>query len=211
VKPVSQGRLKAGIASVAVAAVCLLFISTLPRSAPYRIGAARLSGWKLVMEPGGTAFIALQPPPELSADLFRQAVQRTGMALVAPEHPSIPLILQSEYEDSLQGVLSTEDVVNLARDTGVDTAPFKPVCIARRSDTSSGRPRDLWFAVFESPKFDQFRLQLSPLFPEQAGAAPFEPTTLSPVLPIAGTDDGFARWWPIATAPADCLDSVRID
>src|SRR5258705_8700547 len=96
VKPVSQGRLKASIASVAVAAVCLLFISTLPRSGPYRIGAARLSGWKLVMEPGGTAFIALQPPPELSADLFRQAVQRTGMALVAPEHPSIPLILQSE-------------------------------------------------------------------------------------------------------------------
>jgi hypothetical protein len=211
VKPVSRGALKASVASFAVAGICVLFLSTIRNSSPYRVNASELSGWKLVMEPGGTAFIALEPPAKLSADLFRQAVQRTRATLVAPEHPSVPLVLQSEYEDSLQGVLSTEDIKNLSRDTGVDTATFRPVCMARHRDTTAGRPRELWFVVFESPKFDQFRLQLSPLFPEHAGAAPFDPNTLRPILAIAATDDGFERWWPITLGPTDCRDSMHVD
>lgn len=210
-KPVSRAALKAIVASLIVAAACVFFISTIRNSAAYHVDTSDLSGWKLVMEPGATAFIALEPPPKLSDELFRQAVQRTRARLVAPEHPSVPLVLQSEYEDSLQGVLSTEDVMNLAHDTGVDTATFKPVCIARHSGTTSGQAREMWFALFESPKFDQFRVQLSPLFPEHAGAAPFDPNTLRPILAIGATDDGFARWLPITVGATDCRDSLRVD
>ena len=207
---------RASVKSAAVAAfliaVCLLFVSTIRYSGAYRIDNTELSGWQLVPgQPGGPALLALKPPQKLTADLFRQAVEHSGSSLVAPPEPSVPLVLTDEYSDSLQGVLTLGDIMNLARDAGVETARFEPVCVIDRT-APSDRPGHVLVAVFDSPSFEQFRVQLSPLFPEHAGAAPFVPDALRPILTIAATDNGFSRWWPMIIEPrTECSETLRAE
>jgi hypothetical protein len=144
----------------------------------------------------------------LTADLFRQAVEHSGPSLIAPPKPTVPLVLTDENADSLQGVLTIVDIMNLARDAGVESARFEPVCVIERS-APPDRPGHVLVAVFDSPNFEQFRLQLSPLFPEHAGAAPYLPDALRPILTIAATDDRFSRWWPMSIEPrTECSDSL---
>lgn len=202
-------RVKTAAITALVAVVCALLVSRIPFSARYRIEAADLSGWKLVTgEPDGPALVALQPPKNLVSDLFRQATEHSKPALVAPPQALVPLVLRDEYSDSLQGVLSTEDIMDLARDAGVETARFEPVCIIERQTGSAAR----FIALFDSPSFERFRLQLSPLFPEHAGAAPFDPNALRPMLTIAATDAAAARSWPSGVEPTtECNNALSVN
>jgi len=196
----------AAIAIVVVAALLLLFIRG---RGPYNVEAKELSGWTLVRgEPGDPALVALQPPAPLAAELFQQVLGRRGPALVAPAHPSVPLVLQSEYSDSLQGAFSVEDILDLARDAGVTDARFEPVCMGQRRESS----QQLFYVVFTAPAFNAFRDQLTPLFQEHAGAVPYDPALLRPILTVAATDQRLAHWWPIAfDAAADCESSLQVD
>lgn len=205
--------LKVGITVVVVAVVSWLIVRALRQRGPYLADASALSGWTLVTgEPGGPALIALQPPPRFAAALFQQISQRTGLSLEAPAHPSVPLVLQTEYEESLQGVWSVDDILNLARETGLDTARFEPVCLGLHSDSESraASSGQLFFVVFDAPAFVDFRQRLTPLFPEHGGSGTFDPPALRPILTIAGTDRQFDRWWPITVKQeSDCQAAVR--
>jgi hypothetical protein len=160
---------------------------------PYSVSETALSGWKVVPgPPGDAAVVALQPPPQLSADLFRQVSARTKEALVAPEQPLIPLVLLDEYSDSLQGVLSVDDIIGIAEGSGLDAARFEPVCVAERTGPRGGHD-DQFYVLFEAPAFVDFRQQLTPLFPEHAGGLAYEPGSLNMVLPVAATDQELAR------------------
>ena len=210
--PSRKTAVNAGLGALVVAALCWLAVGTFRGRGPYSVDSVELSGWTLVTpSPDDPALVALQPPPSLSTGLFQQLFRRTGEALVAPAHPSVPLVLRSEYADSLQGVLSVEDILNKARDLGLETARFEPICMGRRRESAPGRSDTLFFVLFDAPAFDEFREELTPLFPEHAGAFPYEPRALSPILAIGATDRQFERWWPLAVkAELDCRASLRV-
>ena len=120
----------------------------------------------------------------------------------------VPLVLQSEYSDSLQGAYSVEDIMDLARDAGVTDARFEPVCMGQRRDSS----QQLFYVVFRASAFDVFRDRLTPLFQEHAGAVPYDPLLVRPVLAVAATDQHFTHLWPVAVNPsADCQATLRVD
>jgi hypothetical protein len=175
------------------------------------VDAITLAGWTLVTgEPGGPAPVALQPPSQLSSVLLQQLSQRTRQSLMAPARPSVPLVLQAEYAESLQGVWSVDDIVRLARETNLETTRFEPICIGQHTESASGQTHLLFFVVFSAPAFDEFRRQLTPLFPEHGGWGVFEPVALRPVLTIGATDREFGRWWPLAVEQrTDCQASLR--
>jgi hypothetical protein len=196
-------------AVIAVAVVAVLLVLFVRGRGPYNVEASELSGWRLVKgEPGDPALIALQPPSPLAAELFQQVLGRRGPALVAPAHPSVPLVLQSEYSDSLQGAFSVEDIMDLARDSGVGEARFEPVCMGLRRDES----QQLYYVVFRAAAFDAFREHLTPLFQEHAGAVPYDPGLLRPILTVAATNQQFAHWWPIAfNGEQDCQATLQVE
>jgi hypothetical protein len=202
-------RLEIGAVVVAVALLGGLAFFAIRGRGPYSVEAKELSGWTLVRgEPGEPALVGLQPPAPLPTELFNQVLGRRGPALVAPAHPMVPLVLQSEYSDSLQGAYSIEDILDLARDTGVADARFEPVCVGQRKDSS----QQLFYVVFSAAAFDTFRDRLTPLFQEHAGAVPYDPSLVRPILAVAATDQKFIHLWPVAFNPAaDCESSLQVD
>lgn len=181
-------------AALLLAALCWLLVIVIRDRRPYSVAQTALSGWKIVVgPPGGTAVVAMQPPGELSTNLFRQVASRRKELLVAAEQPLVPLVVQDEYADSLQGVLSVDDIIEVARGAGLDAARFDPVCLAERRESRNGRVEELLYVMFEAPAFADFRQQLTPLFPEHAGSVAFEPGALHLMMPLATTDRELAR------------------
>jgi hypothetical protein len=178
---------------------------------PYQVDEALLSGWKLApAPPGDRAVVEAKPPTRLLDELFRQVSQRTNHALVPPDRAAVPLVLADEYSDSLQGALSIQDIVNVGEGVGLDTARFEPVCIAERHRDNGDTSEELFLAVFDAPQFDQFRYELTPLFPEQAGSGVYYPPAVRLIMAVAATSKDFDRWWPIGLNPqTDCTVSLR--
>jgi hypothetical protein len=199
----------AAAAALAVVALGIVITRAILARSPYRVDAALLSGWKLEAAPPGTpAVVEAKPPARLLEELYRQVSRRTNHTLVPPDRAAVPLVLVDEYSDSLQGALSIQDIVDVGEGVGLDTARFDPVCIAERHRENGD---ELYFAVFDAPLFDQFRYELTPLFPEQAGAGVYYPPAVRLIMAVAGTSKDFDRWWPIGLNPQnDCSVSLRV-
>jgi hypothetical protein len=205
-----QRRVKiAAAAGVAVVLGVLIARGILART-PYKIDPELLSGWTLAAAPpGNRAVVEAKPPARLLDELFRQVSRRTNHRLVAAERAAVPLVLTDEYADSLQGALSVQDIISVGEGVGLDTARFEPVCIAERHRENGD---ELYFAVFDAPLFDQFRYELTPLFPEQAGAGVYYPPAVRLIMAVAATTKDFDGWWPIGVNPQeDCSVSLRAD
>ena len=137
-------KLTAGV--LAMGAVAWLFVASLGRTnrSPYHVDAAGLSSWTLIAgDAGEPGVVALQAAQAMSGDLFRQIFQRTMQSLTAPLRPAIPLVLQGEYADSLQGVMSVDNLMQIARLVGVQEARFDPVCVGVFRRTEGGRTHAL--------------------------------------------------------------------
>ena len=200
-------------ALVALAVGGWLFITSLrnTNSAPYRANLAALSSWTLIVGDGSEpGVVGLQPAAEFSSELFRQVFQRTMQSLASPSRPAIPLVLQGEYAESLQGVMSVDNILQVARLVGLQDARFEPVCMASLQRTDAGRTSELYFVLLSSPTFDEFRQRLTPAFPEHAGTRPFDPAAVRAVLPIASSDKDLSRWFPVDIDPErDCQAPVE--
>ena len=205
-------KLLVGVAALGV--IGWLFIASLGRTnrSPYHIDAAALSSWTLIAGDGSEpGVVSLQAPPAIAGDLFKQVFQRTMQSLTAPPRPAIPLVLQGEYADSLQGVMSVDNIMQIARAAGVHEARFDPVCVGVFRRTESGRTHELHVALLSSATFDEFRQRLAPAFPEHAGTAPFNPSAVRPLLPIASTDRSVASWWPLDMTADDCEAPIEAE
>ena len=209
--PRQKTAIKVGFALVVVIALAWLIVRTIRNRGPYSADAITLSGWTLVVEPGAPALVALQPPPQLTSGLFQQLSQRTRLSLMAAPRPLVPLVLQAEYAESLQGVWSLDDIVRLARETDLETSRFEPVCVGQHTESTSGQTHQLFFVEFSSPAFDEFRQQLTPLFPEHGGWGVFDPGALRPVLTIAATDREFGLRPLAVDQRTACQASLRIN
>lgn len=204
-------RLKYGAAAAALILFAVLVVRAVLARAPYVIDEELLSGWTLAPAPPGTAAVVeAKPPSRLLDDLFRQVARRTDHTLVQPDRAAVPLVLSDEYSDSLQGALSVQDILSVGLGVGLDTARFEPVCIGERHRDNGPTSEELIFAVFDAPVFNQFRYELTPLFPEQAGSGVYNPPGLRLILAIAATSKDVDHWWPIGISPQrDCSASLR--
>ena len=210
----STRLLKVGAAAIVLVALSWLFINSIrsTNSEPYTVASSALSGWRIAPgSPGDPGVVVLQPPRDLAAPLFQQIFKRTMQSLTAPAVPTLPLVLRGEFADSLQGVHSIGDVIRMAREAGLESARFEPVCLARRRDSVPGRSDELFFVAFDAPAFHQFRQQLPPLHQEHAGTGVFDPAALQPLLVIGATNEDFARWWPLNfERERDCLAPLEV-
>jgi hypothetical protein len=180
---------------------------------PLSVPSSALSAWTVVTSDGTDPWLVGAHPPEtLTGPLFNAASRRAGRPLVPPAHQALPLVLQSEYQDSLQGVYGTDAVVRIAREAGIESATFHPVCLARQTVDGPSGAIEVYFVPFDAPVFNQLRGDLTPLEPEHAGVGVYDPATLTPALVVGATARDFDRVWPIRFEPQrDCEAEIRID
>jgi hypothetical protein len=200
-------------ASTLVVAVLVWTITRDRTSAPYTVARDGLSGWSIVQSSADEPWVvALQPPATVSSGLFRQLTSKLGRSLVALPRPSLPLVLRSEYDDALQGVYGIDFIVRTARDAGMESASFQPVCVGHHIEAGGAERREIFFVAFESPQFRELRDELVPPQPEHGGVGVYDPAALTPVLPVAASVSEFARFWPIAfDPPTDCQAQVFVN
>ena len=186
------------VCAAGVVAGLVLMVLLDQRSEPYSIDSHLLTGWKIVT---GTAadpwVIAVEPPETLTSSLFQQVSRKVGRTLVAPPHSALPLVMRKEHDDALQGVFGLTDIDRMARGTFSDTSRFEPVCIGHLVDDRKGSKGELFFLAVNSREFNDLRIEIQPDFPEHAGIGIYDAGSLTPILPIATTDEDFERWWPI--------------
>ena len=196
----------ASVAAIVGALVWLVFVDK--RSEPYRVDNATLTGWKVVDgSPEDPWVMAVQPPDALTSSLFQQVSKKAGRAFIRPPHANLPLVMRKEHDDTLQGVFGITDIDRMARGTFSDTSRFEPVCIGHRIDTTG----ELIFLAVNSREFNDLRIEIQPDFPEHAGIGIYDAGALTPILPIASTDQNFERWWPIRLDEAvDCQAQVLV-
>ena len=144
----------------------------------------------------------------LARDLFT----RMGESLHYPP-PAMPLVLRSEFQRALAGVLTPEALLDAARQAGLESAAFQPRCMAQQRVSAPGVVRSVFFVLFDLPQFVQFREQVAERV-RAAGrdASLFDPAALSPVLIAADLDGNFSRWLPLRADPdVDCFAPVVVE
>lgn len=202
--------------AAAVIAVALLVVAAAvlrrprPDNTPYTVPPTTLEKWTLVTSDGTDPWIvAMKPPDALIASLYAEASRRAGRTLVSPAHPGLPIVLRTEFDEGLQGVYGTDSVLRIARESGVETSTFEPVCLAHHIRSRPDGSADLYFVPFVSDAFTKVRLDLAPAQPEHGGIGVYEPSTLIPALIIGSTDTNVDSWWPLAfDRERDCAAPV---
>lgn len=181
------------------------------RSAPYTIAAAHLQQWTFAIEPGNaptSVLIALRPPRELASTLFRQLFTRHAESFNGPTVPFVALLLQDEFNRSFAGRVTSGELLELARQSGLEREPPKPRCMAYRRDSAPGVTRQLYFLLFDSPAFTRFRQRAA----EQAlPGSGFDVAALSPAMFIAASDVNFNQWLPLRATEGDCVAPISVE
>jgi hypothetical protein len=203
-----------GLAVLALAAILFMQSVRSTRSEPFDVEAAGLTGWPMVVQPGQDslgAWLALEPPAQLTMSLGREVFARGGESVNYPTPAVMPLLLQSEFDRVFAGAVPPDDIVGLARAAGFESLTWTPRCMGYRRISEPRAPRAIYFVLFDEPVFDRFRQQLADLL-RAAKRDPllFDPEAVSPTLIVAGLDDNFGSWMPLKADPqVDCLAPVR--
>lgn len=199
-------------AALAVVAILILAAAGVawwrarPDATPYTVPPTVLEKWTLVTSDGTDPWIvAMKPPEALTASLFAEASRRAGRSLISPAHPGLPLVLRTEFDEGLQGVYGTDSVLRIARESGVETSTFEPVCLAHHTVSRPEGRADVYFVPFVSDAFTKVRVDLMPAQPEHGGIGIYEPSTLIAALIVGTTADDIDGWWPLVFDQArDC-------
>lgn len=197
---------KAVIVLVVLAGVGVLFVRSVTdvRSEPYEIQRAHLAGWTLsagMTQDGDGAAIALRAPAELSLSLSKQLFRRQMESLSTPIAPGIALALTTE----LAPTTTADQLLALARESGLDRATLTPRCVGYRRISGTGVTRQLYFVWLSFAEYDAFRERLKPFAREG-----YTPAALSPVLLIAA-EPNVAGWHPVVVNEAqDCVAPLTV-
>ena len=206
---------KIGIGAAAIVVLPWLFLKTARDTiaAPYAVDDATLTGWRLVLtDPGqpGIAVLGLQPPPSLTPGLFDQVFKRTMESMISPGADILPILLHDEFQSGLRAVLTPDELLQAARDAGLEAARLEPVCMGVKREPFVGRSRQIYFVLFEAPAVAAFRQQLGRVAAERGGPGVFEATPFDLVLPVGGSDVRFGSWFPMTVdRDAHCQAPVR--
>lgn len=181
------------------------------RSAPYTVERDGVRGWTVVLNPPSspTVVLALRPALEMVSDLHNQVFLRAMESLVIPAEAGLPLVMRSEFTESLAGRTTLGALAAAARDAGLETATLTPRCLGYRRVSEPRSTRQVYFALFDIPEFSRFREELAGI--PGSAAAGFDPAGLSPVLIIAASDEVVGRWLPLRLQPdTDCVAPIVI-
>ena len=206
--------MKLGVGTAAIVVLLWLFLKTArdTLAEPYEVDGAGLTGWRLVLtEPGqpGLSVLGLRPPSLLVPELFDQVFKRTMESMTSPSANILPVVLHSEFQSGLRAVLAPDELLHAARDAGLEEVRLETVCMGVKREPVVGGSRQIYFVVFEAPAVAAFRQQLERVADER-GPGAFEAAPFELVLPISGSDAGFASWFPIAVDRArDCQAPVH--
>ncbi len=208
-------KMVVGVAAVAVLGVLFVRSAMDVGSEPYTIPRDRLGQWTVAVDPAANAtgvLLGLWPESNLAAPLFSQLFARSGLSLRGPNPAGMPLVLKSEFDQAIAGVLAPEALVTIARTAGLESAPPVPVCMATRRMSQPGSTRDVFFLRLEQPSFGAFRSQLAQALQAAGGSTGgFDPALLSPVVLLAASDEGFSTWYPLRPeATTDCLAPIVV-
>ncbi len=209
--------LKVMIAVVAVAVLAVLFVLSVRSTGaqPFTIERSHLAGWTLALAPDDDqlgSVLSITPQSELMPPLTRALFSRMGESLHYPPH-AIPLVLRTEFQRAIAGVLTPAALLDAAREAGLESAAFQPRCMAERRITNPGMVRGVYFLLFDLPEFTRFRVQVAQQL-RAAGGDPslFDPAALSPVLIAADLDGRFSSWQPLRADPdVDCFAPVVVE
>ena len=146
------------------------------------------------------------------APLARELFARRGESLHYPP-PAMPVVLRSEFQRAMAGVLAPEALLDAAREAGLESASFQPRCMAQRRISAPGVLRGVYFLLFDLPQFSQFREQIAQRLRAAGGEASlFDPSALSPVVMAAALDGSFSSWQPIRADPdVDCFAPIVVE
>ncbi len=209
--------LKVMIALVAAAVLAVLFVRSARSTGaePFTIARQHLAGWTLTLAPDDDPLgssLSISPAAELMPPLARALFARMGESLHYPP-PAMPVVLRSEFERAVAGVLAPEALLELAREAGLESGTFQARCMARRRISGPGVVRGVYFLLFDVPQFIEVRERVAQRL-RAAGrdASLFDPTALSPVVIAADLDGRFSSWLPLRADPeADCFAPVVVE
>jgi hypothetical protein len=154
--------------------------------------------------------LGLQPDKTTAATLFNQVFARTGESLSGPVPAAIPLVLQREFDRTTAGTLTADALLASARAAGLESSRFEPRCMAHRRISAPGITRQVYFLRLDWPPLAAFREQAARQM-RTAGGRGLEPSALSPIMIVAGTDAAFGTWLPLSTESADdCLAPMAV-
>jgi hypothetical protein len=209
-----SGLVKAAIGIVVAGGLGVLFVRSAQnvRAEPFEVPRDRLAHWTLVVEPPSSpsgVVLALQPQRELAASLFNAVFSRTGESMSGPVPAQMALVLRSEIDPRAAAAPTTDALLALARESGLESATLQPQCMAHRRISAPGITRQMHFVLFDLPAFNDFRQKLSRRL-RDAGAT-FDPAALSPALIVAASDAMFSQWQPLrADAEKDCFAPITV-
>jgi len=203
------------LAAVAVLAVLLVRSAQSTGAQAFTIPPQHLTGWTLTLAPDADPLgssLSITPNAQLMRPLANDLFARMGESLHYPP-PAMPIVLRSEFERAIAGVLTPEALLDAAREAGLESAAFQPRCMARKRISRPGVLRGLYFVLFDLPQFIQFREQVA----QQLRAAGhdvslFDPAALSPVVIAADLEGDFSGWLPLRADPdVDCFAPVVVE
>jgi hypothetical protein len=208
--PRSRLLVKVLVALAVVAGLALTFWRTVhsARGQAYVVPQAHLRPWTLSVEMGSQPndpILMLRPPSALTTDLFDQVFKRSMESMRAPETAGIPLVLTGELERAGAGI-SADELLNIARQAGLESTPPVPRCIAHRRAAEPDARQQIYFAMFESASFDRFRRTLA----ERLGPS-FNIDLVSPVLFVGVIESPLHKWLPLRPdAKKDCVAPIEV-
>ena len=179
------------------------------RSAPYTIVAATQGSWRVAIatasQPNDPVLL-LEPPSELSRELFDQVFKRSMESMQGPAFAGMPLVLASELERVGSGSISPEDLLAMARAAGLESAPPTPRCMGHRRLPEPNTRSQAFFAIFDSPAFTTFRSNLATRL-----GANFDAAFVTPALLVGTVESMTQHWLPLhADAAQDCIAPIVV-
>ena len=209
--------LKVAVALAALAVLAVLFVLSARSTGaqPFTIDRPNLSGWTLTLatadDPLGS-LLSITPEVELMRSLTRDLFARMGESLHYPP-AAMPVVLRSEFERAMAGVMTPGGLLDAARAAGLESATFHPRCMARRRISAPGAVRGVYFLLFDLPQLASFREQVAQQL-RAAGrdSSAFDPAALSPVVIAADLDGRSSSWLPLRADPdVDCFAPVIVE
>ena len=179
------------------------------RSTPYTLSAATQRPWRLTIEMASQPndpVLLLEPPSDLSRELFDQVFKRSMESMQGPAIAGMPLVLAGELERvGEQGRLSPDALLAMARTAGLEAAPPTPRCIAHRRLPEPNTRSQAYFAIFDSPAFTTFRWNLA----TRLGVS-FDASFVTPALFVGTVESTMHDWLPLHADAKDCVAPLTV-
>ncbi|MBI3018060.1 MAG: hypothetical protein HYY62_08770 [Deltaproteobacteria bacterium] len=137
-------------------------------------------------------YLMQQIPDEPVEFIFGQLQRILDQFLVPAPEARIIVITPSEYNRSFKGVITMDEINDIAIKENIQRARFKILGVGRGQIRSNGKPEQTFFLVLESEDLLEVRRKVYDLFMKRGGdPQAFDPEHYSPHIRIAYTSQDY--------------------